>query len=550
MRVWSLVNHTRTGVFDFKYENSAVIEVRPGTSSANAGVRVGDKIESIDGKTLQQMYELMMLGQFNYKPNQSVSVTLRRSGRPITYDMVLSEGFDFVEPLLNIFVGDRNEWIIWTPKGYYDCSPGADRLVGWHVNQGPDQPAKYYRAEQFKNLLYRPDVINAIIETGDVNQAIRMATGKYPARGRITDLTDPNRMAQNVPPKVTVHPTNQDFSDPRVTIKATVSTSNALPIKEVTLLHNGTPARVFKPSDSEERRELKIAYRCRLFSGRNQFSFIASNGSAQSAPEDASFVIDGPTRNDRSNVYVLSIGISDYLNGGNGFDDLKYAGDDARAFLSTIERHRDGVLYGDVESKLLIDEDATRANILGGLQWLVDHVKSGDVVMLFAACHGFIEKDHLYLATHEVDKENLRISGISWREITGVLHEELPACKRIVFLDACHSAGIAGADTRNPLNDLSSSELGTIFYASCTFQQQSFESDQWRHGAFTKSILDLISDETSDFAPSTGDGLLNTLEVESGISEKVQVLTRGRQQPVVFTPPALRRYNVLQLSSQ
>src|SRR5919106_3360201 len=27
---------------------------------------------------------------------------------------------------------DRRRWLLWTPSGYYDASPGAEDLIGWH----------------------------------------------------------------------------------------------------------------------------------------------------------------------------------------------------------------------------------------------------------------------------------------------------------------------------------------------------------------------------------------------------------------------------------
>jgi WD40 repeat protein len=29
---------------------------------------------------------------------------------------------------------DRKRWVMWTPSGYYDASPGADEIIGWHRN--------------------------------------------------------------------------------------------------------------------------------------------------------------------------------------------------------------------------------------------------------------------------------------------------------------------------------------------------------------------------------------------------------------------------------
>ncbi len=40
------------------------------------------------------------------------------------------------QELLALFVHRvTREWVLWSPKGFYDASPGGDRLIGWHLNR-------------------------------------------------------------------------------------------------------------------------------------------------------------------------------------------------------------------------------------------------------------------------------------------------------------------------------------------------------------------------------------------------------------------------------
>lgn len=552
IRIWSLLNHKATGIFDFKYENSAVIKVKPGSSSAIAGVQIGDSIVSVDGHSLDTVYEMMLYNQFDYKPGQMVPVEMKGKNREYSYKMKLDEGFDYVEPLLNVFIGDNNQWIIWTPKGYYDCSPGADQLIGWHVNQGPNHAARFFKAQQFRKQLYRPDIINQIIETGVVKEAEAIANGKLPGTHPDLDLHDRDSFAKNQPPRVTIESpsTDETYDDPRVTIDATAVSTNGLPISRVTLLHNGTPARVFRPSGKNESQRFELSHRLRLFPGRNEVAFVAENSTATSDADECSITLNSPATEQKSKVYVLAIGISEYANAGKDLENLKFATNDATAFAEAVKQHSDGRLYSSVETKVLLNSDADRGNILDGLQWLVDNVKAGDAVMFFCSGHGFLDdRNNFYLSTHEVDPGRLRSTAVSWREVVGILHEDLPACQRMVFLDACHAAGI-GSGAQNPLQDLAAPELGTIFYASCTVQQKSFENDEWNHGAFTKAILDLLGDPKADVVPSTGDGLVSTVELGIGVVDKVSTMTGDRQNPVVHSPNRLRRLNVLEFQKQ
>ena len=47
----------------------------------------------------------------------------------------LSDG----KELLALFVHAKDKrFVAWTPKGYYAASPGAEDLIGWHVNRDWD----------------------------------------------------------------------------------------------------------------------------------------------------------------------------------------------------------------------------------------------------------------------------------------------------------------------------------------------------------------------------------------------------------------------------
>lgn len=547
MRIWSLLNHTPTGIFDFRYENSNVVEVPPGSAGSAAGIAIGDRIVSLDGLSLDQMYRLMLYGKFPYLPGQQVPVTLERNGQPYTVNLSLADGFDYVEPLISVYVGDRNQWIMWTAQGYYDCSPGADSLIGWHVNRGPDQAAEYYQVQQFRKQFYRPDVIRQVLKTGDFDVAAKEVATVTPRQPAKLDLQNPDVFSETAPPKVQITSprSNAPIDDDRTFVEAVAKSTNQLPITEVTLLHNGTPAKVFRPRDEDQQQRFEISHRLKLFPGENQISLIAAN--ATSTSESSTVVLTSTATETKRKVWVLAIGISEYKSAGDEVKNLQFATADAQAFANSVQQHTSGKLYADVQTKVLLNEKAGRAEILDGLQWLVDNVQPGDVAMLFCSAHGFLDdNDQFYLGTHEVQPDRLRATAVPWREVTGILHEELPACQRLVFLDSCHAEGIRPLSASGVLHDLAAPEMGTVFYASCTMKQKSFEREEWKHGAFTKAILDVLADRSADVYPKTGDGLLSHIELELGVVDRVSTMTGNRQNPVVYAPQQLRRNNVFE----
>ena len=60
---------------------------------------------------------------------------------------------------------------MWTPQGYYTGSPGADKIVGWQINKGPETAADYVGADQLRQHLNRPDIVEKAIILASAEQA-------------------------------------------------------------------------------------------------------------------------------------------------------------------------------------------------------------------------------------------------------------------------------------------------------------------------------------------------------------------------------------------
>jgi len=81
------------------------------------------------------------------------------------------------ELIVTLFNGTDGEWVMWTPQGYYTGSPGADKIVGWQINKGSDQVPDYVGADQLRDHLNRPDIVEKAIILASAEQAVREAPG-------------------------------------------------------------------------------------------------------------------------------------------------------------------------------------------------------------------------------------------------------------------------------------------------------------------------------------------------------------------------------------
>lgn len=234
-------------------------------------------------------------------------------------------------------------------------------------------------------------------------------------------------------------------------------------------------------------------------------------------------------------LYVLAVGVSQYQDAKLR---LGLAAKDALDFSSAWTEQK-GRLYSGVEARVLADAQATKGNILDGLEWLQRQVTQKDIAMLFFAGHGINDPNGVfYFLPVDTDLERLKRTGISQSDITSTV--TMIAGKVLVFIDACHSGNLMGETKRRGLvvssavvNELASAENGAVVFSSSTGRQYSQEKPEWGNGAFTKGLTEGLSGK-ADYR-STGRITVNMLDLY--VSERVKELTEGQQTPTTVKPP-------------
>lgn len=72
-------------------------------------------------------------------------------------------------------------------------------------------------------------------------------------------------------------------------------------------------------------------------------------------------------------------------------------------------------LYREVQTRVLVDGDATRDQVLDGLEWLSRSASARDVAVVQLAGHGVNDPEtgQYYFLPHDVDPEHLLRTGVS-----------------------------------------------------------------------------------------------------------------------------------------
>ncbi len=444
-------------------------------------------------------------------------------------------------PILSLYFSDEGEWIAWVGKGYYAASPGGEQLMGWQVSNGLNAMASYYPASQFRKTLYRPDVIKRLLDSASLDKALAEADA---AAGKTTQQAD---VAEILPPKIAITSPSSakvQLTGKTLEVEAVAHSVGANPITALRVLLDGRPIpdglRSFREPVRGEARE---TWTVEVPPGTHQMVVEASSAVSKGLSDPIEVVRETATASATAQaagtLYVLAIGINDYPDKRLKLD---CAAADAQAlrqvFLIYSRR-----LFRDVEARLLLDRQATRADILGGLQWLGGNVKAGDVAVVFYAGHGYCSKEGVfYLVPVDTNLRDLSATGISGEALEKSIGE-LP-CTTVLILDACYAASI-GAKKRKSraLPVESDTVLRHLIYdcglvVMCAAYKDQEAAEENGHGFFTQAIVEGLEGRADKYKT----GRVEVDDLQTYIKHRVRELSDNEQEPTIGIPPTVRSF--------
>lgn len=411
---------------------------------------------------------------------------------------------------------DGKRWVMWTPSGYYDCSPGAEDLIGWHVNNGRGNAADFFPVGQFRSTFYRPDVIAKVLQTGDELRALSLANEQA---GRKVERADLNRI---LPPVVdVVSPLdNSIISGTEVTVRFRVRRPSGEPVTNFRALVDGRPAvatkEITQQGTEAEEREVRVTVPPR----DSEVSIIAENRFASSVPGTirlkwAGTKVTSSKPIPKPTLYILAIGVSRYA---NEKYNLQFADKDARDFVNAMMAQK-GLQYRDVliyHDQAVTNESANKVEIEKGLEWIRQKPTQGDVAMVFFSGHGLNDQDNNYFfCPYEIDPGSLFSTGVPFSDLRNAL--AAVKGKVLFFVDSCHSGNSLGTGWRRDMNilvnELSSAKYGVLVISASSSAELAYEvpdlslgmraAPPWNNGAFTKAVIEGING-AAESRPSPG----------------------------------------------
>ncbi|MEZ4962064.1 MAG: caspase family protein [Saprospiraceae bacterium] len=340
----------------------------------------------------------------------------------------------------------------------------------------------------------------------------------------------------------------------KYTIRLRTRSDRKLNRSHFTVLLNGEPYKVGAKAGETDLADKGKARDIFIYEYTNQLDLKAGKNTVQVVIQNGDKKATSPAfeleYSDKPNLHILAIGIE--------HDDLKFTTKDAKDFANSF-KGQDGLLYDKVYLTTLVSGTRTPAGVF---QTEGDVIKKAfrdlkekynytiyeqDLMVVFLSSHGkTVNKDFKIIPTDFglagekvlVDYQNDIIEQLN----------PLP-CRKIVFIDACHSGSFENATTASntgfseagnarsaTLIALSSADQNTYTLASCRAEESSWEDEKWGNGAFTKAIIgafqnEKFKDAEGEFSPAEKDGILTIGELYHYIGRRVpqMLLAAGKQ---------------------
>ena len=231
------------------------------------------------------------------------------------------------------------------------------------------------------------------------------------------------------------------------------------------------------------------------------------------------------------NSWALIIGIDKYQN----VQKLNYAVDDAESIKEILNN---SFHFPSDNISILINEEATKQNILKSFSEITKNAKANDRVLVFFAGHGETmdlpgggEKG--YLIPVEGDAEELYLTSIPMDELREIAL--MSEAKHMLYLvDACYggiaavgSRGLEPAKTSDFINKVAKFQSRQVITAGGSGEQV-IEKSEWGHSAFTLNLIRGLKDGAADY---NADGFITANELGMFLSDKVSTDSENQQTP-------------------
>ncbi len=388
------------------------------------------------------------------------------------------------ELIATLFRGSDDEWVMWTPEGFFTGSESGAKLVGWHINQGPEKEARFVTADQLRRTFFRPDLV-AEKFAGDPkgrvkDEAARLDVGKVLASGAAPEVAIllPRQGAQS--------------DDATVLVNVKISDKGG-GIGKLTWRVNGQVKSTTLGGLNENG---EISRRLDLASSDNVIEVSAENGQGlvQSLAARVTVKVDEKALKGAPDLYILALGVDDYKEVKRR---LQFAVADAKGLSTALATAGKDFYRTEPKVMLLRDNEVTGDRLDHAFDQLGAKVRATDVFVLFMAGHGKTVGGDYYFLPRDINQftdEGIRANAFGPKQwITWFA--KIKAEKSIWIIDTCESGSAGRIFSARGSSDYDAAykrlkdATGRTIFMSASEQQLAVEGYRG-HGVFSYAFME------------------------------------------------------------
>lgn len=226
-------------------------------------------------------------------------------------------------------------------------------------------------------------------------------------------------------------------------------------------------------------------------------------------------------------IWAIVVGVGRYTS----MPSLKFTDDDAFRFYSFL-RSPEGGAVPETQIEILVDESATRENILKAMRTKFLKADANDVVILYFSGHGL---EGCFLPV-DYDGYNNKLRHEEVKQVFA----QSKAKHKLCIADACHSGslqygeglaakGPASVSLKRFYQAFEDTDGGVALLMSSQSEELSLEDHGLRQGVFTYYVLQGLKGK----ADNNGDKLVTITELYKFVNKGVREYTAGMQTPIL-----------------
>jgi len=216
--------------------------------------------------------------------------------------------------------------------------------------------------------------------------------------------------------------------------------------------------------------------------------------------------------------YAVVVGCADYQRSDL---DLRYPDDDAYRFYAYLKSCEGGGIP-DENIAVLIDEAATKNNIINTMNSIYSKASAEDMLLFFFTGHG---AEGAFCPTDLSDEYN----SLLLHDEVKAIFKKYPAKYKICMADACFSGSIYQGTPASYTPSSPSSETSVVIMMSSAPNETSQENPKMRQGAFAYYLIKGLKGS----ADRNKDNIITLEEIFPYVKANVLNFTNNKQTPVI-----------------